>query len=73
MDALAHEDEGIERAAIAVCWMTRPPLMDRQISDIQWWNAQTEQQRRIWLTRMRIGIEVWERHMEAEEMAHAAE
>lgn len=70
---LDREDEGIERAAIAVCWMARPPLMDRQVSDVQWWNAQTEQQRRIWLTRMRAGIDAWERHMNTAEVAHAAE
>lgn len=60
----AEEDEGIERAAIAMCWCTRPPLMDRNISAEMFWRQHSLKDQRIWMIRARAGIEAWERFCE---------
>jgi hypothetical protein len=59
---LAEDDAGILAAAVALCWHARPalggywPLPTPQ----EWWDRQTEMERRLHIGRARVACEAWE-------------
>lgn len=63
MTDIEREDAAIERAAMALAWDARPVVFVGHMPGVsirEWWERQKEVERRLWLRRARVAIEIWE-------------
>jgi len=61
-DTLDLERKYIERAAVELCWLTRPAHIDPgENGPNDWWRMQPETERNRHILRARVAIEVWEK------------
>jgi hypothetical protein len=70
----AHEDIGIERAAMALAFAMRPALSAGAVCLIypnEYWRLLTERDRRIFLYRARACVTAWEDYMNVDRHAEA--
>jgi hypothetical protein len=64
----AEDDAGILAAAVALCWHARPVLSfiaqairERAgLTAEEWWDMQTEMERRLHIGRARVACSAWE-------------
>ena len=69
-----REDAGIERAAVALLWATRPVLTAGPVSEMtpdEYWQGFSERERRVYLYRARACVAAWENYMNVDRHAEA--